>query len=56
MTERTDVRSPSSVTYRVSAETADYIPAAAGATDTKAATSTVAGPGVGQLVALSPSG
>ncbi|MDQ4031260.1 MAG: hypothetical protein M3332_02885, partial [Actinomycetota bacterium] len=55
MTKRTDVRSPSSVTNPVSAETADYTPVVAEATGTKAATSTVAGPSVGQLVALAPS-
>lgn len=58
MTERTDVSSPTSSASnkRVSGETADVLTTAAGATGTRVATSSTAGPSVGQLVVLAPAG
>ncbi len=54
MTERTDVASPSTVQYRVTASSADAVQATVGATGTRVAVAAHSGNSVGQLVALRP--
>ena len=54
MTERSDIASPSTVTYKVTGASADTVLATPGATGTKTATALNAGPSVGQLIALRP--
>lgn len=52
--ERTEVTSPTGLTYPMTGSTADEVPATTGPTGTLVAQSTVAGPNIGQTLVLRP--
>lgn len=52
LTERSEVRSPATVTYPIAAETADRAAGSDGATGSLVAQSTVSGPNIGHTIAL----
>ena len=54
MREESEVASPSGVSYPVTQESADQLQPSVGATGRRTATTSVAGPSIGQLVAINP--
>lgn len=54
MVERAEVRTPVAGSNQVTAESADLTVAAAGPTGPRTASSSIAGPNIGQLIVLNP--